>query len=56
MSTTKAQVAAIAGAVTGVVSALAAVTATYGVDAGLVGLVFAVVATAMITLAYALAR
>ena len=36
--------------------ALATVTSTYGIEAGLVGLVFAVVATAMITLAWALAR
>ena len=56
MKATKTQVAAIGGAIVAVVTALAAVTATYGVEAGLVALVFAVVATAMITLACALVQ
>ena len=56
MRATKAQVAAVGGAMAGIVTALAAVTAAYGVEAGLVNLVFAVVATALITLACALAQ
>ena len=56
MRATRAQVAGMGTAVTAVLTALATVTGTYGIEAGLVGLVFAVVATAMITLAWALAR
>jgi hypothetical protein len=38
----------LAALLTGMVTALAVVTATYGIEAGLVALVFAVVATTMI--------
>lgn len=50
------QAAGGAAAATAMMTTLATLTSTYGIEAGLVALAFAIAAAAMVTLAWALVR